>query len=84
MTDALLLAREVDSVALVVRSGKTSRNDVRQAIRKLATAGARPVGFILNAAEKDALTKGYTGEYNHAMINPLVPSRLSLPDGRDS
>jgi succinoglycan biosynthesis transport protein ExoP len=82
VSDALLLAREVDSVALVVRSGKTSRLDVRQAIRKLSAAGARPVGFILNAAEKAALTKGYTGEFNHAVINPLVPTRLSLPPGR--
>ena len=84
VTDALLLAREVDSVALVVRAGKTSRQDVKQAIRKLSTAGARPVGFILNAAPKEALTKGYTGEYNHAMINPNVPTRLSLPEGRQS
>ncbi len=84
VTDALLLAREVDSVALVVRAGRTSRVDVRQAVRKLSAAGARPVGFILNAAEKAALTKGYTGEFNHAVISPLVPTRLSLPPGKDA
>lgn len=79
VSDALLLAREVDSVALVVRSGKTSRSDAKHAISKLAMAGARPVGFILNGASKEALIKGYTGDLTHATLSPLPLPRLTLP-----
>lgn len=79
VTDALLLAREVDSVALVIRSGKTSRSDARHAISKLAMAGARPVGFILNGASKEALSTGYTGDFTHATLTPLTAPRLTLP-----
>lgn len=79
VTDALLLAREVDTVALVIRSGKTSRSATKHAISKLAMAGARPVGFILNGASAEALASGYTGDFSHAMIAPLTRPILSLP-----
>ena len=81
VTDALLLAREVDSVALVIRAGRTSRSDAKQAINKLAMAGSRPVGFILNAASKEALSTGYTGNFNHATLTPLLAPPLGLPPG---
>jgi capsular exopolysaccharide synthesis family protein len=84
VTDALLLAREVDSVAMVIRSGKTTRSDTRHAISKLAMAGARPVGFILNGATKEALSTGYTGDYNHAMLTPLTQPMLALPSSSAS
>ena len=71
VSDALLLAREVDSVALVIRAKKTSRSDAKKAINKLMMAGGRPVGFILNGASKEALSTGYTGDFHHATQAPL-------------
>ncbi len=76
VTDALLLAREVDAVALVVRAAQTSRAEVTHAIRKLTAAGGRPVGFVLNAADPSALTKGYPGALNHAQPSSLTPALL--------
>ena len=74
VSDALLLAREVDSVALVIRAKKTSRSDAKKAINKLTMAGGRPVGFILNGAPKEALITGYTGDFHHA-----THASLALP-----
>ena len=76
VSDALLLAREVDSVALVIRAKKTTRSDAKKAISKLMMAGGRPVGFILNGASKEALSTGYTGDFHHATQTPLA-----LPSG---
>ena len=75
VSDALLLAREVDSVALVIRAKKTTRSDAKKAISKLMMAGGRPVGFILNGASKEALSTGYTGDVHHA-----TQTSLALPN----
>jgi capsular exopolysaccharide synthesis family protein len=72
ITDALLLVREVDSVALVLAAGKTTRQQARSAISKLGIAGARPVGFVLNQTHKRALTQGYVGAYHNAAVVPLL------------
>ncbi len=59
VSDAILLARHVDSVCLVVRAGQTTRQDVVQATRKLGMAGRPPVGFVLNGADPS----GSVGDY---------------------
>jgi capsular exopolysaccharide synthesis family protein len=79
VTDALLMAREVDSVALVVKAARTSRADARHAISKLSMAGARPVGFVLNGASRDALAGGYTGSYAYGQPLALPYPALALP-----
>ena len=63
VTDALPLARHVDSVCLVVRAAVTPRAEVRRAANKLNMAGAKPAGFILNAAPKEALSGGFVGDF---------------------
>ncbi len=48
VADTLLLIKYVHATCLVVHSGKTPRRAVARAVMKLAEAGSRPVGFILN------------------------------------
>ena len=63
VTDALPLARHVDSVCLVVRAASTPRAEVLRAANKLKMAGAHPAGFILNAASEEALSGGFVGDF---------------------
>jgi len=48
MIDPLVIAQKADGVALVVASGKTSRQVVKQAQFALETAGASILGVIIN------------------------------------
>ena len=48
MIDPLVIAQKADGVALVVASGKTSRQVVKQAQFALETAGATILGVIIN------------------------------------
>lgn len=77
VTDALPLARHVDTVCLVVRAASTPRAEVLRAANKLTMAGARPAGFILNAAPKDALSGGFVGDFAAGFSVP--PSVRALP-----
>ncbi len=63
VTDALPLARHVDTVCLVVRAASTPRAEVKRAANKLLMAGARPAGFILNSAPPEALRGGFVGDF---------------------
>lgn len=47
-TDGVLIATMVDSVVLVVRSGKTSRRIVRRSQQILTDIGAKIFGVVLN------------------------------------
>ncbi len=77
VTDALPLARHVDTVCLVVRAASTPRGEILSAANKLKMAGARPAGFILNAASKAALSGGFVGDFA-AGFNP-APAVRALP-----
>ncbi len=48
VTDAAVLARELDGVLLVVKSGKTLRDALSRGIDLLETVGARILGALLN------------------------------------
>ncbi len=48
VTDAAVLAREVDGVLLLVDSGNTRRGAARQAIESLRQVGANVIGVVLN------------------------------------
>ena len=63
-SDALLLARYADVVALVARHNKTSRKDLTGALDLLKKTNVSSVGVILNAApsgQPHAYGYGYYG-----------------------
>jgi len=70
VTDGALLARMSDGAVLVVRHGKTSVDQVRQAVDNLAKVDARLLGTVLTMAPAkgpDAYTYGYGYGYGYAV-----------------
>ena len=59
VSDTLLLVKHVQSVCLVVQAGKTPAKAVARAVEKLAEAGSRPVGFVMNRLPKGSGTGYY-------------------------
>ncbi|WP_054742959.1 CpsD/CapB family tyrosine-protein kinase [Cellulosilyticum ruminicola] len=57
VTDAAILASAVPNVVLVVRKGRTTHKNIRQALEKLKLINAKMVGFILNDVNKKELNK---------------------------
>ena len=53
VTDACVLARNLDGVILLVRQGHARKDEVRQSVRKLQMAGARVLGYVLNAVPSE-------------------------------
>ena len=49
VTDACVLANYLDGVLLLVRQGHAKKEEVRQSVRRLQMAGARVLGYVLNA-----------------------------------
>jgi tyrosine-protein kinase Etk/Wzc len=52
VSDASELARQVDGVVLVASEGKTSREEVEQAVGRLNTVKAHLIGVVLNRVRK--------------------------------
>ncbi len=62
VTDALLLARHADIIAVVVWWKRTTRRVVSEALRRLDTHTDKLCGVILNkVASERASTDGYSG-----------------------
>lgn len=64
VTDGVILARQCDALALVVRHGKSSRHVVRRARDLLIRAGAPVTGVILNAVDMNS--PEYYGYYGYS------------------
>lgn len=64
VTDGIILSRQADALALVVRHGKSSKHIVRRARDLLARAGAPISGVVLNAVDVNA--PEYYGYYGYS------------------
>lgn len=62
VTDAALIASQVDGALMVVRHGKTTRDQLSGSVERLSAVGARPIGVVMNMIPKRAGTYGY-GQY---------------------
>jgi capsular exopolysaccharide synthesis family protein len=65
VTDAVVLANEVDGVILVVKSFKVARDLVLQAKRQLVDVEARLIGVILNDFDIQRKSYGYYYYYTY-------------------
>jgi capsular exopolysaccharide synthesis family protein len=62
VTDAAILAAAADGALLVVRHGRTRREETERAVQTLAAVNARLIGSVLNFAPKKARRgSGYDG-----------------------
>jgi non-specific protein-tyrosine kinase len=68
VTDAAVVSTAADGAILVVRHGKTKREQVKRALESLAAVDARLLGAVLNMAPTkgpDAYYYGYGYRYTH-------------------
>lgn len=63
VSDALHLARHVDAVALVIRSGQTQTSQAQRACRELRQLRVPIAGSILNGVEDERISKAYFETY---------------------
>lgn len=74
VADALVLANQVDGVALVVQAKKTRQGSARQALLTLHQAGANIIGGILNRNKEKR--SGYYYYSGHHSVNGHGPTPL--------
>lgn len=60
VTDAALLAAQADGALLVVRHGKTTKDQLSTAVDRLAQVDVKPVGIVLNAVPTSRSSLGYS------------------------
>jgi non-specific protein-tyrosine kinase len=65
VTDAVVLATQVDAVILVARYGRTVRHAAAEAARRLEAVGANVVGFVLNAIPPSD-SRDYYADYSYS------------------
>jgi len=82
VTDAAVISRYADGVLLVVRHGKTTRNQVQQSLRDLDTVDARLLGTVLNMRPTRGVDSSsyYGGAYYTASA---VVSPVSIEGGEE-
>ena len=61
VTDAAVLASASDGAILVVRHGKSRREEVQQALQALTSVNAKVLGTVLNFAPRKKRGNGYDG-----------------------
>jgi capsular exopolysaccharide synthesis family protein len=66
VTDAALLATQADGAVVVVRQGKTTRDQLTHSMERLHAVGARPLGVTLNMVRAASRRSGgYGYRYGH-------------------
>ncbi len=83
VTDAALLAAQADGAILVVRHGKTTKDQEAGAVQRLASVDANILGSVLNMTPErgaDSYGSGYGYGYGYAPLD--TPS--SDHESRDS
>jgi non-specific protein-tyrosine kinase len=88
-TDAAVLASRVDGTLLVVRVGRTRREQLRRAVEALRVVDARVVGTVLNMVPLKGRTayhhgygQGYAprGRHSRAAHPPWLRRKAGVPD----
>jgi tyrosine-protein kinase len=73
VTDAALIAAQVDGAIVVVRQGKTTRDQLSHSIERLTAVGARPLGITLNMVARRG-RKGYGYGYGYGYSYGYAPA----------
>jgi capsular exopolysaccharide synthesis family protein len=83
VTDAALLAAQADGLLAVVRHGKTTRDQLRHALERVESVGAKCVGVVINLAPSRKSSRGYgygyTYSYDYAPKNGKRSTRPRKP-----
>jgi capsular exopolysaccharide synthesis family protein len=64
VSDALVLSKLLTGLIMVVRFGRTKRDDVKRALERINLAGADMLGFVLNDAKRTKNKRYYADKYS--------------------
>ena len=86
VTDAALLAAQADGAVVVVRHGKTTRDQLGHAVERLEAVDAKPVGVVVNATPAKRAARAYSYSYGYgygyAPVSATESKRESQHKGR--
>jgi capsular exopolysaccharide synthesis family protein len=87
VTDAALLSAQADGAVVVVRHGKTTRDQLGHCIERLEAVDAKAVGVVINATPAKRAARAYSYSYGYGYgYAPLAakaqPSKKSQAKGR--
>jgi succinoglycan biosynthesis transport protein ExoP len=63
VTDGVILSKQADGVVIVVRAGKTLRDEVKRSVRQVRDVDGQVVGVILNQLDTRDRRYGYYSSY---------------------
>ena len=66
VTDAAILAAQADGALVVVRHGKTTRDQLRHAVERLDAVDAKTLGVVLNMVPARRGNSAYTYSYSYS------------------
>ena len=70
LADALVLGNQIQNVLFVVKAGQTRRSSIRDALRRLRTAGLLPLGTVLtHTTNEHSSYYGYDAYYGYGYGN---------------
>ncbi|HEX3932482.1 MAG TPA: polysaccharide biosynthesis tyrosine autokinase [Nocardioides sp.] len=75
VTDAALLAAQSDGLMMVVRHGKTSRDQVRLGLQRVQAVDGECVGMVINMAPTSGRGYGYGYGYGYGGYEPDLARR---------
>ncbi|MGE0396530.1 MAG: GumC family protein [Kofleriaceae bacterium] len=77
VTDAVVLSKQTDGVALVVQASKTLRDEVKRSVRQIRHVDGKIVGVILNQLSSHDRRYGYYNYYGYGEERPKEPASAS-------
>ena len=80
VTDAALIAAQADGAVLVVRQGRTTRDQLTHSLDRLGGVGARPLGIALNMVS--ARGRGGYGGYGYGYGYAPVEGRRAKEEAK--
>ncbi len=82
VTDAALLAAQADGALIVVRHGRTTRDQLRHAIERIESVGAKAVGVVINLAPTKRIGRayGYGYGYGYSYSYSYLPRTAGVTD----
>ena len=79
IADAIVLGNQIQNIVFVVKAGATKRASIKDALRRLRTAGLLPLGVSLTCTTSQHTTyHGYDGYYGYGYGNQAAPGQASL------
>ena len=77
VTDAALLATRADGAVVVVRHGRTTRDQLTHALERLEAVDSKALGLVMNMTPARKSQSGYGYGYGYAPLEekPAAPSR---------